>query len=178
MQNAVIEEENDRSPFLRGDSDYTMPARDVTLYAVWGYDENGDDRPDVEEGTYTLTYNANGGNFGDSGDTKTVDGLLKQNDYALDYTTGNIPTRTDAPDGTKYAFVAWSSTEDDHIYTFNDTQKPNGLSNIDITKNTTVYAVWGIDTDGDGIPDLRETSYTVTAAAETAALLHRMVKCL
>ena len=165
VQNAVIEEENDRHRFYAADSDYTMPARDVTLYAVWGYDENGDDRPDVEEGTYTLTYNANGGNFGDSGDTKTVDGLLKQNDYALDYTTGNIPTRTDAPDGTKYAFVAWSSTEDDHIYTFNDTQKPNGLSNIDITKNTTVYAVWGIDTDGDGIPDLRETSYTVTAAA-------------
>ena len=165
VQNAVIEEENDRHRFYAADSDYTMPARDVTLYAVWGYDENGDDRPDVEEGTYTLTYNANGGNFGDSGDTKTVDGLLKQNDYALDYTTGNIPTRTDAPDGTKYAFVAWSATEDDHIYTFNDTQKPNGLSNIDITKNTTVYAVWGIDTDGDGIPDLRETSYTVTAAA-------------
>lgn len=45
-------------------------AKNTDLYAVWGYDENGDNQPDVTEQLYTLTYDANDGTFTDSSKIK------------------------------------------------------------------------------------------------------------
>lgn len=165
VKNAAIDGENNRKRFYDcTESDavkYNMPARDVTLYAVWGYDENGDDKPDVSEETYTMTYDANGGYFGDdiAAATKTVKNLLAQKEYKLDYT--NRPARLEQG-GTKYAFISWTKEQDTKIYELGD-ERPSGISSVDIAADTKVYAAWGIDSDGDGTADINETSYNIAA---------------
>lgn len=54
------------------------------VFAVWGYDEDGDGIPDVQEDQYSLTYHSTSGYFGDK-DTITapVTGLLEDKDYPL-----------------------------------------------------------------------------------------------
>lgn len=176
VKDAKIESEDNRSRFIAkpesSEMTFTMPARNVTLYAVWGYDENNNGTADVEEELYTLTYDANGGYFGEQSEEKTqnkVDGLLAQGSYSLDYNPDNIPKRAAGDDGTRYAFIAWSTTKDEKIYVFGDTYT-GGANAVTIggegqEEGTTVYAVWGVDTDGDGTADIREGTYTISASA-------------
>lgn len=135
---------------------------DTDLYAVWGYDENGDGNPDVTENSYTLTYNANGGTFG--AETEKTVSVLAQTGYPLDYSDGNRPTH-EKDNGTNVAFVTWSETQTNHIYSFGDSEPLTRAETVDISGNKEVYAVWGYDSDGDGIPDISEVSHSITASA-------------
>lgn len=142
-------------------------AKDTDLYAVWGYDENGDDRPDVTEQLYTLTYDANGGYFGNVGTTtKEVTVLAQKNYELLKSEDQGLPSHVQEKwDGklTNVVFMGWSKTEDTKIYSVND-NRPETVTEIDIAANNDnkVYAVWGFDGDGDGTPDINNQTHMIT----------------
>lgn len=153
---------NDTAPATVA-SPYTVNA-DTTLYAAWGYDTDNDGTADVNETKYTVTYNANGGMFG-SDETKT-ETVPAQDRYRLNTTAEFKPTHAD-DNSTKVAFVGWSLDKKDTIYGLDNGYDPSILAaTVDVSsEDTTVYAVWGYDTNGDGTPDVQDESYTITASA-------------
>lgn len=143
---------------------YTI-SQNTTLYAAWGYDTDGDGKPDVTEDKRTVTYNANGGTFG-SDETKT-ETVPAQDRYRLNTTDEFKPTR-DQVGGKDVAFVGWSLDKKDTIYGLDDSYDDSILAaTVDVSsENKTVYAVWGYDTDGDGKPDVQDESYGITASVD------------
>ena len=105
--------------------------------------------PDPSE-SYTLTYNANGG-FGGPGQEKVS--ADKAENHPLN--TTDKPAHKTAEDGTMIIFIGWSETPDSTIYGAADNE-PDTLSEISLTSDTTVYAVWGYDANEDGTPDVEE----------------------
>ena len=154
---------NDTAPTTVA-SPYTVNA-DTTLYAAWGYDTDGDGKPDVTEDKRTVTYNANGGTFG-SDETKT-ETVPAQDRYRLNTTDEFKPTR-DQVDGKNVAFVGWSETQHSDIYGLDNNYDPSILAaTVDVSsEDKTVYAVWGYDTNGDGKPDVQDESYGITASVD------------
>ena len=145
-------------------SPYTVNA-DTTLYAAWGYDTDGDGKPDVTEDKRTVTYNANGGTFGsDEAKTETVPA---QDRYRLNTTAEFKPTHAD-DNSTEVAFVGWSETQHSDIYGLDDNYDPSILAaTVDVsTTDATDYAVWGYDSNGDGKPDVQDESYGITASVD------------
>ncbi|HIU10618.1 MAG TPA: S-layer homology domain-containing protein [Candidatus Avidehalobacter gallistercoris] len=142
---------------------YTMPNTNTTLYAVWGYDTNNDGTADVAEDVYTLTYNANGGAFADNATTKTVD-VVAQTGYTL-LSGAPLPTHAEGTWDKKTVAVVcmgWSETKHENIYSVNDSRPTDIVTSVDITGNTTVYAVWGYDADGNGTADINDGTWTIT----------------
>ena len=138
-------------------------AKNTDLYAVWGYDENGDNQPDVTEQLYTLTYDANDGTFTDSSKIKTEQ-VLKQKDYSLEKAEkpSHVQAEWDGKD-TNVVFMGWSKTKDTKIYSVNDTYPEESVvDQIDIAGDSEVYAVWGFDGDGDGTPDINNRTHMIT----------------
>ncbi|MCL2863742.1 MAG: hypothetical protein FWE54_06685, partial [Methanimicrococcus sp.] len=144
------------------DKDGTVPAlvtevtiddKDVTVYAVWGYDKNGDGTPDVNEKQYNLFYHVNGGN--DNG-PKNETGLIAGT-YTLNTTTHPMH----APDGGyNVLFMGWSLTQVAVID--KDGTVPALAAKVTIAdKDVTVYAVWGYDKNDDGIPDVMEGKHSL-----------------
>lgn len=134
----LYEEEPDFEPV----TEVTFSNSDITVYAVWLKDTDGDGTPDYEETKYTLTYNANGGENAPTDNKKYV------NKETVELSK-NYPTRD------KAVCIGWSTTlhegilsaEPDDIidkYTFGEA-------------NATVYAVWAIDNDENGTPDYEQT---------------------
>lgn len=102
-------------------------------------------------GLYTLTYNANGGTFG-NGTEFTVDNIVLNTSYELgkenNYTN---PTKdTDV-------FLGWTTDTKaiGQVYGAGD-QLPTVVPTVDLSKVDTVYAVWGEDTNDDGIADAKQ----------------------
>ena len=149
---------------LRRGEKYTI-SQNTTLYAAWGYDTDGDGKPDVTEDKRTVTYNANGGTFG-SDETKT-ETVPAQPSYRLNTTAEFKPTHADH-NSTKVAFVGWSETQHSDIYGLNDNYDDSILADtVDVSsEDKTVYAVWGYDTNGDGKPDVQDESYGITASVD------------
>ena len=127
----------------------------VIVFAVWGYDRNGNGIPDVVEPKYTLTYNLNGGIGGPS--PNPVSGLLAYDSYTLSMTK---PTHADVG-GIKVAFMGWTFAQDTKIYAKSEIA-PLIFTSISIDGNKTVYAVWGYDENYNGIPDVFEELYSLT----------------
>ncbi|MDR1690474.1 MAG: InlB B-repeat-containing protein, partial [Candidatus Methanoplasma sp.] len=141
----------------------TITDNDVTIYAVWGYDENGDGIPDVLE--YTLTYDVNGGNF-DGPDSIL---LPKQNGYQI---SEEGPTHSPV-DGSEVLFIGWMPVDRDGIFSKGD-PAPVIITSVDMTADATVYAAWGYDKNGDGIPDVMEAedvdaSYMITSSSDSGS---------
>lgn len=137
-------------------TEVTIADADITVYAAWGYDENGDGEADVNEETYTLTYDANGGTEA----PEAVSGLLAQKDYIL----STQAPKHDAVDGKAVVFIGWTAEKDSKIYAKDETL-PAAITKTDIAGDTTVYAVYGYDEDSNGKPDVTETYVTLTYAA-------------
>ena len=106
---------------------------------------------------HVLTYDPNGGSGGPG--TELLD---TQTGYTLKQSP--VPTH-DQQDGVDVLFIGWTAnTTGDKIYTASDTA-PDIITNVNISSDTTVYAAWGVDTNGDGVPDVNETGkYTLTYA--------------
>ena len=157
---------NDTAPTIVA-SPYTVNA-DTTLYAAWGYDTDGDGKPDVTEDKRTVTYNANGGYFDSTSSTTTKEEKVPaQPSYRLNTTDEFKPTR-DQVGGKDVAFVGWSETQHSDIYGLDDSYDDSILAaTVDVSsENKTVYAVWGYDTNGDGKPDVQDESYGITASVD------------
>lgn len=138
----------------------TITNADVTVYAVWGYDTNGNGTPDVEENWYKLTYDANGG------DEKSVP--VDTNLYQTgDVTLATTPVPTHVQDNEKdVVFIGWSTTQTNKIFAAGEDY---GSLVDEVTfdnDHITVYAVWGYDEygngseGGDGIPDAQQVVIT------------------
>ena len=166
------------------DNKITLDAN-TTVYAVWAKDENGNGTADVEETTYTLTYNSTSGSFGESeseSKTASVDNLLanaENESYTL--WTGNettadneivpadttFPSHANGENDVKILFAGWTTTQPkdgaDYVFDQGDQNIPNRITTVTITNEpVTVYAVWGYDRNNNGEPDINEDLYTLT----------------
>lgn len=134
----------------------TFGSANKKVYAAWGYDENRDDTADVLE-TYTLTYDLNGGN--EAAPAK-VSGIKKNTEVELTEVKGFTRNPNEI-------FVGWSATKHDAALTAQDKQEDvekfliTGAKYRITTADVTLYAVWAIDSNGDGTPDY-QTTYTVS----------------
>ncbi|MEE0435717.1 MAG: VWA domain-containing protein, partial [Peptococcaceae bacterium] len=160
----------------------TIKDQNVTVYAVWGYDENGNGTPDVEESSYTLTYDANGGAFGKPGGASqaAVNGLSSDIAYKLwakdPEVIDDVQPENEAKwpafyqsAGVDVVMIGWTAKEDNKIYAKGD-KMPEVIDEVTIKdKDVTVYAVWGYDENGNGKPDVEESSYTLTYDANGGA---------
>ena len=112
--------------------------------------------------TYTLTYDANGGYFGsDTTVESKAEQIASAGDHALNYTSAYTPTHAQSGDK-DVIFLGWSTTKQNLLTKQNvTTTAPNIITNVNIQDSTTtVYAVWGLDEDGSGIPDVFEATIT------------------
>lgn len=148
---------------------------DVTVYAVWGYDRNGNGKADVLE-NYQLFYKGNAVGAGTPG--PAVSGTPSN---GVKYSEGDLaPVATTTPvHSYSYIFMGWTDeTSPGTGYALlqaGDTVPANlyigGSGTIDygsgfsVTGSTTVtmpdankdiYALWGEDINGNGIPDVLE----------------------
>ena len=137
-------------------TEVTFGSANKTVYAAWGYDEDGNNTADVLE-TYILTYDLNGG----SGTAPAkVSGIAKNTEITL-IADKNFTRNTNE------VFVGWSVTKLDDALTAETKQEdvekfliaPGAKYRIQ-TEDVTLYAVWAIDSNGDGTPDY-QTTYTV-----------------
>ena len=144
---------------------YTI-SQNTTLYAAWGYDTDGDGNPDVTEDKRTVTYNANGGYFGSEGTTeKTETGLNDGDRHTLKSTDEYHPSHADQ-DGHKVLFIGWTATDNSEaVYERGDGDSLPALCGrtVTIDGDMTFYAVWGLDGDDDGKPDVTEDDHHITA---------------
>ena len=124
-----------------------MGTNDVTIKGSWKYTE-----PTQPDPTYTLTYDANGGKT----DSVPTDG----NAYTAGRTV-NLDYSKDATHNQEgVIFIGWSETNDDgKIYNKGD-RIPDLIQSVTMNDNKTVYAVWGLDENGNNIPDVFEATVT------------------
>lgn len=134
----------------------TFGSANKKVYAAWGYDENRDDTADVLE-TYTLTYDLNGGN--EAAPAK-VSGIKKNTEVKLTEVKGFTRDPNEI-------FVGWSATKREAALTAETKQEDlekfliTGATYRIGTADVTLYAVWAVDSNGDGTPDY-QTTYTVS----------------
>lgn len=151
---------NDPRPLPQTVSEVRFEDQDITLYAVWGEDSDGDGNPDITEEKYTLQYDANGG----TGVPNNRAGLLLNQLVTLDE---GATMHHDDVDGKAVVFVGWSTNRENKIFGKNDAA-PEIVSEVTIKANesliNTVYAVWGYDENNDGKPDVTEGQYLVSYA--------------
>lgn len=135
-------------------TEVTFGSANKTVYAAWGYDENGDGTADVLE-TYTLTYDPNGG----IGAVTPVTDIKKNTQVTL-ATGRNLSGKANE------LFVGWSKEQKTTLTEDADENEVEGFLFIPGSKylmgteNVTFYAVWAKDADGNGIPDYK-TRYIV-----------------
>lgn len=123
------------------------------LYAQWS------------QSTYTLTYDANGGQFGsgDSAPTTKQESDIRAGDYPLKYTGDYTPTHAKS-EGKNVVFLGWS-IEQKNVLTkanVNDatTIASSIITEVNIPTVKTVYAVWSLDENGNNFPDVFEATVT------------------
>ena len=149
---------------------------DMTIIGLWNFSK-----------TYTLTYDANGGTFGDDqSEPVSVNNLMPSQTYQLWAKNGEnytglipegmtaLPTHEDATtpadsvitdkETVPVVFMGWSETRSENIYAAGQ-QYPSLIDEIQFEKNEepttkTVYAVWGYDENGDGIADAQQIVIT------------------
>ncbi len=125
------------------------------------------DSPQVEVTKYTVTYNANGGHFGtEATNTTKVETIAQTGTHPLNYTVNYTPTYTNA-DGKTYVFLGWSAEQLGVLGSTADASESADkiITSVNVpATGATVYAVWGLDDDENGIPDVFEA--TVTYAIE------------
>lgn len=159
---------NDGETEIPGYTSGTLTLSDVrSNYAItvtFAEDADKDGTPDKYD--RTLTYDANGGYFGSEGTTeKTETGLNDGDRHTLKSTDEYHPSHADQ-DGHKVLFIGWTTdtSAQNKVYKRGDTP-PKTSTRLTISGDMTVYAVWGLDSDDDGTPDVTEDDHHITATA-------------
>jgi 2',3'-cyclic-nucleotide 2'-phosphodiesterase (5'-nucleotidase family) len=124
-----------------------------TVYAVWGYDDDDDGVADFIQDKFSLTYSVTPGSGGPSNKANILSGSVEQ----LSMTP--VPTR--ANDGDRaVVFSGWSATSVAAIQEAN--ANPTLITEVTMSSNQTVYAVWGYDDDGNGVADFLQDKFSLT----------------
>jgi len=148
----------------------TINASGRTVYAVWGFDTDNSGIPDVLEARAYLTYNMTSGDSISGPDPRF---LPIGPTITLTTSSAFTPVHPPQPLPTGGAnvpvlFVGWSAAQQPDILTADDADPRVGTPPIVITQTiiattgTTVYAVWGFDTTGNGTPDVLEARAYLT----------------
>ena len=104
----------------------------VNVYAVYSYDRNNDDVPDVDQKLLTLGFDANGGSGAPAQMIKAaVSGIAASFD---------IPQKE--PTRKYYTFLGWSEDEDATEAKYKYDAAKKAYRDITISKDTCLYAVW------------------------------------
>ena len=154
------------------DGSFTMPGKNVEFTGSWTFTAD----------TFDLTYNVNGGKFGDSSNQTAEVKNLEAKDYNL-WTKGEegqsdsgtkpenmtFPTHDSVEkDGKQVAvaFIGWT-TDDQAVGKYYEAgqEYPAISKTLTLNSDTIVYAVWGYDTNGDDIADA--TQVMIQPAAMT-----------
>ncbi|MBS5505461.1 MAG: S-layer homology domain-containing protein [Oscillospiraceae bacterium] len=139
---------------------------DYAITVTFASDNDGDGTPDKYD--RTLTYDANGGYFGSEGTTeKTETGLNDGDRHILKSTDEYQPTHAEQ-DNHQVLFIGWTATDNSEaVYERGDGDSLPALCGrtVTIDGDMTVYAVWGLDGDDDGKPDVTEDDHHITATA-------------
>lgn len=137
---------------------------DYAITVTFASDNDGDGTPDKYD--RTLTYDANGGYFGSEGTTeKTETGLNDGDRHTLKSTDEYQPTHA-GQDNHQVLFIGWTTdtSAQNEVYERGDAL-PQTSTRLTISGDMTVYAVWGLDGDDDGKPDVTEDDHHITATA-------------
>ncbi len=103
---------------------------------------------------YTLTYDANGGTNAPAKVTNNKRGDTVYLDYS------NQPTHAQQ-DGKNVIFIGWTNTDTDKKVYTNGESLPNLMMQATFaSSDITVHAVWGLDDNGNGVPDALEAKVT------------------
>ena len=138
---------------------------DINVYAVWALDDNNNGIPDVyENNIYDLIYDANGG----VASSVPVDSTsYRYNDVAT-VDTATIPTHSSG-----HIFLYWTDDASTAAATYGFGDRlllPVQTTSITFTNSSvTLLAVWGEDTNNNGIADVYEDQYTLTYDANGGA---------
>ena len=132
-------------------------AANHTVYAVWGYDDDGNGKADFLDEKFTITYNANGGSGAPANES-----ALKGTSPALSSTAPTYGTNV---------FLGWSTDVNilNVVYTEGQTAPEAETTISNIEADTTVYAIWGADSNNDGIADCKQTKKTISYEANGGA---------
>lgn len=139
---------------LAPNSLYVMPVKDITLYAVWAQDNNGNGIADFYEKSLTIHYEGNAQNQGvlnnvPSDSTNHIVGETVTLEKKL-------PTHS-AVDGKSIVCLGWSKELIDTIYKRED-PLPDLIDQISLSDHDeTLYAAWGYDSNHDGRADILDT---------------------
>ena len=143
-----------------------VSSEDKTVYAVWGYDTNGDGKPDVQDESYTITASA-----GDNGSINPKEAYVSD---------GGSVTFTIAP-ASGYAVDTITIDADEageQVLTNNGGSLPTGVAEkwasytfSNVTEDHTISVTFGLDEDDNGVPDANEpeAAYTLTYHANGGA---------
>lgn len=116
---------------------------------------------DPSQRSFTLTYNGNAV----QGSVTNVPSAQPNITGGTQVTLAGGPTHSPV-NGVAVAFIGWTATQNSNIYNINDTAPTPVASPYTVNADTTLYAAWGYDEDGNGEPDVTETQCTVTARVE------------
>jgi len=125
---------------------------DATVFAIWGVDTTGNGIPDVLDGIM-ITFDAS------SGENPPPPWPWNEFNPVLP-TPGNM---THAPqDSYQVLFIGWTLNPEfanARVYIGSEADRIAVMAHIitqltNIQEDTTLYAIWGIDTTGSGIPDV------------------------
>ena len=148
----VTPDANHTSSGSWGNSDST-PTKDTVVDADMIYTYTLEAAPSAP--TYTLTYNANGG----KADLVPTDSTTYTAGQTANLKYNPQPTH-DQENGKDVIFIGWSETNDSGKIYNKGNMIPDLIQSVKMDGNKTVYAVWGLDEDGNGIPDVFEATVT------------------
>ena len=131
----------------------TMPAGNVEVTVTY--------RKNIS--SYTVTYAANGGSFA-SGEPSKLETVGVTGSHPLNYSSTFTPSH-EQQDSTNVIFLGWSVSQKDVLTKSNvgiaDDIAHEIITSVNVTENgATVYAVWSLDENNNGIPDVFEATIT------------------
>ena len=136
-----------------------MGTKNVTITGSWTHTE-----PTQPDPTYTLTYDANGGKFGsgEAASTTKQESNITTGNHPLNYSEEYTPTHAKSGDK-DVIFLGWSAEPLSVLSSASDAAANANkiINSVNVTADgATVYAVWGLDEDGNKIPDVFEATVT------------------
>lgn len=149
----TAEQKADIEKVLISGNTIVMGTENVTLYAVWAEDRNGNNQADYTETLSQLLYSENALNDGIVQNMpKDINKYLPKEKAIL----SNEKPMHSKVDGKAVVFIGWTTKENNKIYQWNDCELETITEILFGKENITVYAAWGFDEDGNGTADALE----------------------